>query len=105
MSEGTWRDRLLRTIEKKGMSLREVSLSAKLGPNYVQSILTGGKDPSISRFIKVCDVLSVSLPEILYGVDVTAEQMEFLRLLHAAPEDMRDIALQLLRRKADETQS
>jgi transcriptional regulator with XRE-family HTH domain len=92
-----WRERLSRAIAEKKTSMRQASLGAGLGPGYLHSILTEGKDPTVQNLMKVCDQLNVSLWAILYGADLTAEDEELLRLYQAAPEDEREGLLRLLR--------
>lgn len=78
------------------MSSRAVSIAAGNGPGYVHSILTEGKDPSVSNLIAICEVLGVSLSKILYGFDISPETEEILARLEGDPS-ARPALLALLR--------
>ncbi len=77
--------------------MRNVSIGAGLGAGYLHSIVSEGKDPTVTNLVKICEQLSVSLCAILYGAELTAEDEEFLRLYQAAPPSERESLLQLLR--------
>jgi transcriptional regulator with XRE-family HTH domain len=74
-----WRDRLREAVERKGKSLREISLSAGCGPGYLFDILESTKEPSIGRLMRLADALDVTLPWLLYGTNISAEEERFLR--------------------------
>jgi transcriptional regulator with XRE-family HTH domain len=97
MLDGAWRNRLAAALKDSGKSMREVSLAAGMGPGYVHSLLSDGKDPTIHNLIKVCDVVGKSLSFILYGYELTAENEEILRLLMAATPGEREGFLRILR--------
>ncbi|MBB3947082.1 ribonucleoside-diphosphate reductase alpha chain [Rhizobium skierniewicense] len=96
MKSADWRARLRDALSARGMSAREASLAAGKGPGYVHSILKDGKDPTVDNLVAVCEVLNVSLSQIIYGIDVSAETAEILSLLEGSPE-MRDGILKILR--------
>lgn len=96
MANDEWRGRLRAALEASGKSDRAVSLAAKCGPGYVHSIFKEGKEPTIDKLIAVCQAVPVSLPYILYGVDVEPEDMEILQALHDNPE-ARSAILAILR--------
>lgn len=91
MSETDWRQRLEAAISKSDMSMRQVSLKADCGPGYVHSILKDGKDPSIDRLQKVGEVLGLTVSYILYGIDVSPETAEVVRLLEMHPRKRQGI--------------
>lgn len=91
-----WKKRLIDGIEAKGKSQREVSLAAGKGPGYVNSFLKEGKDPTIENLIKVCEAAGLSLYYVLYGVEMSPETEEIIRLLEAS-ESKRKALLQILR--------
>lgn len=103
MHDGKWRERLALAMAARGLKKREVSLAAGLGAGYVHSVLSDGKEPTIDRFLKVCDVIGVSLTHIIYGFDVSAEDEEFLKLLASAPVQERAAMLALLRSRNGDT--
>jgi transcriptional regulator with XRE-family HTH domain len=98
MKNTEWRTRLAEEIDRKGMKMRSVSLRAKLGPGYVHSILSAGKDPTIENLLRVCDVLGVSPIYILMGHDVTPEDEAIVSSLHESRE-VREAVLTLLKQR------
>lgn len=94
-----WRGRLRSAVEASGKSQRAISIAAGLGPGYVNSLFKEGKDPTIENLIKVCEVVGASLSFVLYGIEMSRQTEETLRLLQAAPEDEREAWLALLRRR------
>lgn len=60
-----WRSRLAEAVEKSGRSKRDVSSSAGLGSGYVHSILSEGKDPTVSNMLRICAALGVRVESIL----------------------------------------
>jgi transcriptional regulator with XRE-family HTH domain len=98
MANDTWQSRLKAEIKAQKKSQREVSLAAGLGPGVVNSWLNDneGKDPMMDSLLKVCAVLNVSLPRILYGYEISGDTEEILRLLERRPAS-RDAILRLLR--------
>lgn len=98
MNQDTWQARLAAAIKEKKKSQREVSLAAGLGPGVVNSWLNNneGKEPMMESLLKVCTVLNVSLPNILYGYEISGDTEEILRLLEQKPE-FRGSILDMLR--------
>lgn len=88
MENSEWRDRLAQAIKLSGKSKRAVSLTSGNGPGYVHSIISEGKDPTISNLIAVCDAVPVSIINILHGADITPEDAALLKILKADPEKM-----------------
>ena len=103
MHDGRWRDRLAFAVEASGKSKRQISLAAGMGPGYVHSILSEGKDPTIEPFLKICSEINTSLTHIIYGYNVSPEDEEFLRLISEAPERERAALLSLLRSRNGNT--
>nr|WP_233284941.1 helix-turn-helix transcriptional regulator [Agrobacterium tumefaciens] len=99
MGIADWRARLQDALETSGKSAREVSLAAGKGPGYVHSILKEGKEPTVDNLIAICGVLNVSLSQIIYGIEMSAETAEILSLLENSP-NARDGILKILRDKA-----
>lgn len=99
MKNETWQSRLKAEIDRQGTTQRKVSLAAKLGPGVVNSWINGneGKEPMMDSLLKVCSVLNVSLPSILYGYEISGDTEEILRLLERHP-DARPEILGLLRK-------
>lgn len=106
MSEQAWRERLKAAVEDSGKSKRKISLEAGLGPGYVHSILSEGKDPTIDNLLAICREIGVSLSFIVYGMKVGPAEEELMALVQAAPEEDRQALLQILRRaRSDSEQS
>lgn len=89
------RARLEAAIKENGRSYRSVSLAAGRGPGYVSSILNEGKEPTVIHLAQVCSEIGVSLSQILYGVQISPEAEEILKLLDENP-DKRSGILALL---------
>lgn len=60
-----WRDRLHERLTETGRSMRDVSMKAGLGPNYVQQILTNGGDPTIRNLMAVASELDTSVSYLI----------------------------------------
>lgn len=95
MKNRDWRDRLADAIDDSGKSKRQVSLASDNGPGYVHSILSEGKDPTISKLIGVCKAIPASPLFIIHGVSVTPEQEAVITALEEAPE-LTDSVLSIL---------
>lgn len=76
-----WRDRLVAEIEKatkpkgskdkadKRPSMRHASEAAKVGPNYISQLVSGGEsDARLEKLIAVCEVLDIDVLHVLTGV-------------------------------------
>lgn len=79
MNDG-WRNRLIAAIKADGRSLRSISLSAKLGPNFVGQFVKSTKVPGVDQFLKLTTVLGVSPTKILTGVEMTPDDEELLQV-------------------------
>lgn len=95
MEEG-WLNRLKEAVEKDGRSWRAISRAAKAGPNYLGEVLAG-KVPTIERFMRICEALDVSASYILTGVDLGAEDEEFLSVLADLSDEQHATLLSLAR--------
>ena len=89
-----WFQRLIQAIESDGRSLREISLTAKCGPNYVQQMLRDRKEPGSDRLARLLDVLGgPSALYVLTGISATDEDLEMLRLLQQLPAAAKEQAI------------
>ena len=61
--------RIMDELARQGRSMREVSLAAGLGHDYVNSVLNGDRDPTVGNLVKVCNALGVSFDRIAFGAD------------------------------------
>lgn len=97
MLDEKWKERLAAAITASGKSKRAISLAAGMGPGYVHSILSEGKDPTIENLMKICAEIGVALSYITQGYEMTAADEEILRLLSQSSEDEKIAVLALLR--------
>lgn len=94
---GLWRERLVKILEaqaQRGRSLREISKAAGLGPNYLQQMISTGKEPSISNLMAICSAVGVSIGELLDDGEVDAARREIMDLALDLPEDRLEALLQ-----------
>lgn len=92
MPDGGWRTRLQAAVDASGRSMRDVSLAAGVGANYLHGILRDGKEPTIDRLVAICEQLGVSLVQIVYGAAMTAEAEELLKLYASLePKRQKDL--------------
>ena len=94
-----WRVRLTQKIEESGKSMRAISLASGKGEAYVFSILKDRKNPSAETLAKVCAEAGTSVSYVLYGIERSAEEEEFLKIFLQASPDVRAAILTLLRAK------
>lgn len=95
MKNGQWRNRLIQAIERSGKSQRAIAQAAGLSPGYLGSILKEGKDPSLSRILKVIDQTDASLYWVLYGIEMSKEEQELLRSYARFTSDQKEAFLRL----------
>lgn len=98
MKASDWRARLQSALNASGKSAREVSIAAGRGPGYVHSLLKEGKDPTIDNLIAICEVLNISVSQLIYGFALSRETEEILALLEGSP-NAREGILKILRDK------
>ena len=92
-----WLERLREVIDADQRSLRQISMDAGLGPNYVQQMLHNGKAPTIDKLQAILDTLGTARTfYIITGVHVSQRDVEFLQLVLAAPEHLRGPIRQIL---------
>jgi len=73
MNESDWKTRLQVAIDSDGRSRAAICEAAGLSRNYIGSIYTDGREPTVSKFITLCVALNVSPAYIISGVDATPE--------------------------------
>lgn len=93
-----WRERLADALKASGKSKRAVSLATGMGAGYLHSVLAEGKDPSVDNLAKVCEVIGVSMTQVLYGFDISPETERLMRAAEASKET-RDHLLALLEKQ------
>lgn len=92
----TWRTRLEAALKDRRISKRAASLKAGLGPGYVHSILTEGKEPTVDNLITVCVANGLPATYVVFGYAVTPEFEELGRLYDSAPESTKAGIRQIL---------
>lgn len=93
-------ERLLKIIKDDGRSLRELSLAAKLGPNYAVQLINRWKKTGeypFDKFLMLLDVLNVSRPYVFSGIEMNTEEEELLHLFSALSETQKNNFLEILR--------
>lgn len=95
--DDTWRERLAKAIEARGVSKRSLSLKAGMGPGYVHSLLSEGKEPTIEKLVRICAELDVPLAAIVYGDEASQFVQEVVELWRKAPPSLRQGILEILR--------
>lgn len=88
--------RLVAAIERDPRTANKLSTDAKLGRNYVRSILEEGKSPKAETLMKLLDALgSNATIYVLTGREVSSEDFEFLELLSNLSPDAKHKAIEL----------
>jgi transcriptional regulator with XRE-family HTH domain len=80
------------------LTLEQLAERASLSPHYLSTVETERRDPSLSTIIAVAKALGCPPGELLGGVrDLSPAGYEAGRLFDAAPEEIRDGVLRILR--------
>lgn len=101
MENNDWRVRLAQKIEESGKSMRAISIAIGRAAGYVFSIMKEGKTPNAETLAKICAEIGTSVSYVLYGLDLTPEDEEFIILFSKASPAERAVILALLRSKND----
>ena len=89
--------RLKEAVAADPRSLRQLSLDAGLGENYVQQMLRDGKDPTVDKLEALLETLGKGdMFYVLTGLRVRPQDLSFLQLVLSAPESLRGAILQIL---------
>jgi transcriptional regulator with XRE-family HTH domain len=87
-----------RRRESLGMTLEQCAERANLTPNYIGTIENGVRDPSLSTVLALARGLRVPPAELFGGIpSLSPAATEAGLLFDAAPPDVQDAVLQLLR--------
>lgn len=87
-----------RRREALGLTLEQLAERAGLTPNYIGGVEAGRRDPSLSTILSLAKGLEVPAGELLGGVyDLEPAAIEAAQLFQAAPDDVQDAILRLLR--------
>lgn len=80
------RQRLDEEVTRQRRSRKEVSTAAGLSEGYLHNILTREQIPTVDKLDAICRSLGVSLPWIMYGVELPADYAEIFQLLEKNPK-------------------
>jgi transcriptional regulator with XRE-family HTH domain len=87
-----------RRREALGLTLEQLAESSELTPNYIGTIENGKRDPSLSTVLALARGLRVPPADLFGGVeDLTPAATEAGRLFDAAPPEVQEAVLQILR--------
>jgi transcriptional regulator with XRE-family HTH domain len=98
MKDDAWRSRIEAAVKQDGRSLRDISLAAGLSHGYLHGILRDDKEPTLDRFIRICQELKISVAFALLGLHISPDAQRIVKLLEDRPE-ARDAILALLPRE------
>jgi transcriptional regulator with XRE-family HTH domain len=90
-----WRRRLAAAIAASGKSAREIAKEAGMSHGYLSSLLKEGKEPKISSFMALADVLGMSVGELAEGIPISKETAEMWQLWDRLPKDRKALLLDL----------
>lgn len=80
-----------------GWTLEQLAERSKLSPNYVGTIESGRRDPSLSTVLALAKGLRVPAGELLGPVkDLTPAAYDVGRTYDGSPEDVQDLVVRLL---------
>jgi transcriptional regulator with XRE-family HTH domain len=81
-----------------GLTLEKLAERAELSPNYLGTIETGRRDPSLSTIEKIAGALGTVAGELLGGAKgLSAQGLEAGRLFDQSSSDVQESLLPLLR--------
>jgi transcriptional regulator with XRE-family HTH domain len=87
-----------RRREALGLTLEQLAERAGLSPNYVGTIENGRRDPSLSTVLALAKGFRIPPGELLGPVkDLSPGGYDVGRQYDAAPEDVQDLVVRLLR--------
>lgn len=92
MESKGWRERLRTAWKSSGRSMRDVSLSAGFGRNYLNAILTEGKEPGLESFVKICAELGADPLFVIFNIgqdDADQVTRELFRSFSAMTPEQR----------------
>ncbi len=91
-------DEIRRRREALGWTLEQLAERAKLSPNYIGTVENGRRDPSLSTVLALAKGLRVPPGELLGPViELSPAAFEVGRVFDAAPDEVQDLVVRLLR--------
>lgn len=94
-----WEKRLREAIQDaldSGRSMRDISLAAKVGPNYVSQFMEKGSKPSVDKFLKLARELDVSPIYIIAGFHMTRQTQELVEVFEELSPERRESLLRFV---------
>ena len=98
-----WFKRLTDAIAETGEARRSISLRAGLAESYVQQMIQFGKQPSVDKFIALCEAIGRDPVEILTGARQDGDALQVLRLFSAMTPQQQQAFLDYLKTVSPET--
>lgn len=95
MADTTWRERLKEAIATRETSNRALSKAVGAGEGYISELFASSKEPSFDRMLQIARVLEVSLTWLVYGVEMSHEAEQLLRLFSRLSDPQKAAFLQL----------
>ena len=87
-----------RRREALGLTIEQLAERAGLTPNYVGTVETGRRDPSLSTVLALAKGLRIQPAELFGGLEaLSPAAIEAGRLFEAASPEVQDAVLRLLR--------
>lgn len=80
------RARLREAVDASGKSEASIVKAANLGHGYLTNILKREKMPSVEKLHRLCDELNVSVPWVMYGIDVPGGFAEVFETMERNPK-------------------
>lgn len=80
-----------------GLTIERLAELSDLSTNYVGSIETGHRDPSLSTIVSLARGLGVPVGELFGVKDVSEGALEAARLFERVPDDVQVAVIQLMR--------
>lgn len=68
--DSNWRARLDKLILARGYTRKSLSKAARFGETYLRDVIDLGRDPGVERLSAICELLGVSLSDLLYGDEI-----------------------------------
>jgi len=101
MKKKDWYDRFLLLIKESERPMRDISVAAGCGENYVQQFVGAGKPSKIDKFIRILNELG--LPASVYvltGFKINPDDLAFLDILSSSDARKKEAILSLLREES-----
>lgn len=93
--DDNWFERFVIAVKRaEPRSMREISIAAKCGPNYIEQAINKRSNLRIEHFIRILNELgTASTLYIITGLEISAEAEKFLKVISDLDPDLREEAL------------